>query len=93
MHFWDQLDAEMVIDDEATGSNVAFQSPLLGFRSSGGCIKEVGGARGVGMHVVESVLNERVHHEACRPDTHSDPNLTLLFCFQGEAACISSNVG
>jgi hypothetical protein len=33
------------------------------------------------VYFVESVLDERVHHEACRPDTHANSNLAFLFCF------------
>ena len=44
------------------------------------------------MYVVESMLDERVHHKACRPDTHSNSNLTFLLRFQSEATGVFGRI-
>ena len=92
MSFWDELHAEMIVDEQTTGSSVPLQCPFLGFWRGDGSVQQTGRAGGEGVYVVESVLDERVHHETCRPDTHADTNLTFLFCFQSKATGISASI-
>lgn len=60
----DELRAEVIVDEEAPGLGIAFEDP---FFVSGWCgcgTFDCGGGGRVDMHMVEGLLDERVHHEA-----------------------------
>lgn len=61
---WDELRAEVVVDDQATSLGIAFDDPFFGGGRHGGGVLDRSGGGGIDVHVVEGVLDKGIHHES-----------------------------